>query len=188
MPELILLSGKRAGKRLRLPAGEVVVGRDEDCKMRLTSNDVSRRHCVLQCDASGVTVVDLGSRNRTFVNDIAINTVTPLRPGDRLRVGPFMFQLPGAVDPALSDDDVAGWLNDEAGPEPTLAAGKDTAYIPRPNADNDTTELQLGGAAPAAAPRSSEPAAPRAAAELDPTVAQAAEVIRAYWIGRGARK
>ena len=184
MPELILQSGRRAGRRVKLPAGEVVVGRDEDCKLRLTSADVSRRHCLLKTTAELITVVDLGSRNKTYVNDIAVQDPVPLRPGDRLRVGPFVFQVPGGATETDLEADVAGWLTEEGG-ETVAPAGvdNDTAFIPRRGADDDTTELRLAAVpserhAPVAA---SAPVSAKPAASVDPVVSQAADIIRNYW-------
>ncbi len=94
MAEFIIQSGKHVGKRLTIPPGKVVIGRDEDCQIRTASSDISRRHCALQIDADGVTAEDLGSRNGTFVNDVPITATTRLKPGDVLRVGPMIFQVP----------------------------------------------------------------------------------------------
>lgn len=117
---LIILSGKHQGKRLTLPEGEAVIGRDESCQIRLATNEVSRQHCRLVCEGDHVVVHDLGSRNGTLINDIAIQGQTELQPGDILRVGPASFQLAGkktsTAAPAkksASDDSIMDWLADE---------------------------------------------------------------------------
>ena len=127
MPELIIRTGKHEGKRLTLPNHDTLIGRGEECQLRLASADVSKMHCLLRVTPDGMTVRDLGSRNGTFVNDAPATLETPLRPGDRLRVGPLVFQvpLPRPADPRKpapkgdrsdppSDDDIAAWLHDEA--------------------------------------------------------------------------
>lgn len=119
---LIILSGKHQGKRLTLPEGEAVIGRDESCQIRLATNEVSRQHCRLMCEGDHVVVHDLGSRNGTLINDVAIHGQAELQPGDILRVGPVAFQLagkkaattvPGKKSP--SDDSIMDWLTDEEG-------------------------------------------------------------------------
>ena len=117
---LIILSGKHQGKRLTLPEGEAVIGRDEICQIRLATSEVSRQHCRLICAGDHVAVHDLGSRNGTLVNDVAIQGETELQVGDILRVGPAAFQLAGkktaAAVPAKkssSDDNIMDWLADE---------------------------------------------------------------------------
>jgi predicted component of type VI protein secretion system len=122
MAILIILSGKHQGKRLALPDGDVVVGRDETCQIRLATEEVSRQHCRIRCQGGQITVADLGSRNGTLVNDVVIPGETPLKPGDTVRVGPVAFQLAGkkpigaaAAIPnkkAPSDDSILDWLAD----------------------------------------------------------------------------
>lgn len=119
---LIILSGKHQGKRLTLPEGEAVVGRDESCQIRLATNEVSRQHCRLMCEGDHVVVHDLGSRNGTLINDVAIHGQAELQPGDILRVGPVAFQLAGKktatiapVKKSPSDDSIMDWLTDEEG-------------------------------------------------------------------------
>ncbi len=119
---LIILSGKHQGKRMTLPEGEVVIGRDESCQIRLATNEISRQHCRLMCEGDHVVVHDLGSRNGTLINDVAVQGQAELQPGDILRVGPVAFQLAGkksaTATPAkksASDDSIMDWLADEEG-------------------------------------------------------------------------
>ncbi|MEX0700931.1 MAG: FHA domain-containing protein [Planctomycetales bacterium] len=129
MPALIIQSGKHRGQKLTLPAGTIVVGRDEECQIRLASSDVSRRHCALRTGPKGFVVQDLGSSNGTFVNNIPVQQELRLTTGDLLRIGPVEFRI-ADVEPALADreapaeewatdDDIATWLGAEGaeGPE-----------------------------------------------------------------------
>lgn len=185
MPELILRSGKRSGKRIALPLGEAVVGRDEGCRIRLTSSDVSRQHCRIRCTKDEMIVFDLGSRNGTYINDIPIRTPTPLRPGDLLRVGPFLFQAPGAAEERAADEDITGWLTEEG----TFAG------LPPRGVKNDTTLMPKLEDGPAEKAEDEFPlsdtddeALRQQAEARDPVVKQAAEIIREYWAGKkGAR-
>jgi predicted component of type VI protein secretion system len=154
MAILIILSGKYQGKRLALPEGDVVVGRDETCQIRLATEEVSRQHCRIRCQGDQITIADLGSRNGTLVNDVVIPGETPLKPGDTLRVGPVAFQLAGKKPSgaavafpnkkAPSDDSILDWLADEA-EEPN--DGGDTRIVtrdpaPRP-AEVSTTPAEM---------------------------------------------
>ena len=145
MAVLIILTGKHHGKRLTLPEGEVVIGRDETCQVRLATHEVSRFHCRVRCAAESVFVTDIDSRNGTLINDVAIHGETKLNPGDTLQVGPVAFQLtgkkvtaPASTAPAStaaespskkkhSDDSIMDWLADEEGES---QAG-DTTIVPR---------------------------------------------------------
>lgn len=154
---LIILSGKHQGKRLTLPEGEAVIGRDESCQIRLATNEVSRQHCRLMCEGDHVVVHDLGSRNGTLINDVAINGQAELQPGDVMRVGPVAFQLAGkkstTAAPAkksASDDSIMDWLADEEGESESgdttifrrdLAPAKPTAPTPLPEDPPTPTPL-----------------------------------------------
>lgn len=152
---LIILSGKHQGKRLTLPDGEAVIGRDETCQIRLATNEISRQHCRLMCEGDKVVVHDLGSRNGTLVNDVAIHGQAELQPGDTLRVGPVAFQLAGkksatAAPPkkSTSDDSIMDWLTDEgdaSGTSDTTIVKRDAAptrpVVPTPIPDETPTPL-----------------------------------------------
>ncbi len=94
MPELIIRSGNLSGRKLVLPEEEIVIGRDDDCKIRLTSADVSRRHCRILPTNKGMIVRDLESRNGTFVNEEPVVEALLLKAGDQLRIGPMIFEVP----------------------------------------------------------------------------------------------
>jgi hypothetical protein len=178
MIELIVQSGKHQGKRLRLPdTGEVIIGRDESCQIRLASSEVSRHHCVLKLTAEGIVARDLDSRNGTYLNESLMEDETLLKPGDILRVGPIMLQVPGTpeVNARASDNDIAEWLSQEGegiagSSDSNEAAPGDTTIIPRPAA------LDTPPIGPAAAPR--ETSAPR---QFRSVAEEAADIIRRHW-------
>ena len=128
MAELIIHSGKYQGRKLLINDGDVVIGRDNDCQIRLASSDISRKHCVVKIEKGIIVVEDLNSQNGTYVNDLLIKEKTQLEPGDYLRVGPMVFRVPGekkvtnpkpslivnpSNDKSATDDDIASWLIDE---------------------------------------------------------------------------
>lgn len=134
MAELIIQSGKLKGKRLVLPAKEMVVGRDEDCDLRIASSLVSRKHCTLKSSPDGILVTDLNSQNGTLVNDIPITEPTLLREGDSLRVGATILSVPSPQKTkvtldnhhaAISEAEIADWLTDSG----SNFKGGDTAVI-----------------------------------------------------------
>jgi pSer/pThr/pTyr-binding forkhead associated (FHA) protein len=147
MFSLHVQSGKHAGKKVKLSPGELVIGRDEAAKLRIASSDVSRQHCKLIVTDDSVTVVELGSRNGTFIDGVPIHKTQVLDSGSTLTVGPMTFKLEGGAPPVrkvekarlnaheqkasqgLSDDEIASLLTDEI---PALGAsdttvGSDTA-------------------------------------------------------------
>jgi len=158
MPEFIVRSGKYAGKKLALPGVEVLIGRDEVCQIRITSQDVSRQHCLIRMTETGWTVKDLGSQNGTFLNDVPIDAETDLQPGNRVRVGPMVLELtdpavkplprPSAPAAGMTEDDIVDFLSDDEIP---VATGDTTivkaveATPPPPDDDTATTDVPAGG-------------------------------------------
>ena len=69
-----------------------VIGRGENCDLRVPLLSVSRRHCELRVQGQSLKVKDLASSNGTYVNNSRVTEVD-LRAGDRLAVGPIVFTL-----------------------------------------------------------------------------------------------
>ena len=69
-----------------------VVGREGTCDVYVESNQVSRRHCLLQVTERGLLVKDLESTNGTFVNGIPL-TDGYINDGDRLSLGTYVLVL-----------------------------------------------------------------------------------------------
>ena len=77
----------RAGGR-EAGAGELIIGRDAACDLRLDGSEVSRRHAVLRREGpdGALAIVDLGSRNGLRVNDRTVVSASLAR-GDVVRIG-----------------------------------------------------------------------------------------------------
>jgi len=152
LPPLMLeiQTGKHKGRRVRLVDAEVIVGRGEEATIRISSAEVSREHCKLIPElASGqVRVLDLKSRNGTFVDGRPVNGEKVLKAGGTLTVGPLTFLLVGKEEPVaasknvalkgkvaasdgarLSDDEIAGWLSDYEIPTISANSPTDTAIL-----------------------------------------------------------
>jgi pSer/pThr/pTyr-binding forkhead associated (FHA) protein len=80
-----------------------VIGRREDCDLRIPVGEVSRKHCRLVRDDDSLRVEDLGSSNGTYVNGQRVQEAT-LTPGDSVQVGPVVFVL--QVDGQTADEEL----------------------------------------------------------------------------------
>lgn len=78
----------------RYPLGEqaLVLGRGEDCDIRLHDHSVSRRHARIEHSTDGFFVSDQQSTNGTFVNDKQLDTSWLLQDGDYLRIGNCIYR------------------------------------------------------------------------------------------------
>jgi two-component system, cell cycle response regulator len=85
-------TGPGMGTRYALGDEPMVLGRGNDCDVRINDHSVSRRHACIQAGGDEFYAVDLQSTNGTFVNDAPIST-SMLRDGDYLRVGNCIYRF-----------------------------------------------------------------------------------------------
>jgi hypothetical protein len=86
MPKLVCQSGPNAGHEYTIAKDLVVLGRQSSCDVQIVDTMASRAHCHIRRDGRLWSVVDLGSRNGTLLNDRKV-TERMLTFGDRIRVG-----------------------------------------------------------------------------------------------------
>jgi predicted component of type VI protein secretion system len=115
--QVVLVMFRADGERrsFSLPRTVTVIGRREDCDLRIPLGDVSRKHCRFIADNETLKIEDLGSSNGTFHNGVRIQEAI-VNPGDNVQVGPVMFVVqingvpadeeiqPPVATPAASDD------------------------------------------------------------------------------------
>jgi two-component system, cell cycle response regulator len=85
-------SGPTMGKRYALDEKPLLLGRGEDCDIRIQDHSVSRRHARTEFRDDGFHILDLQSTNGTFVND-APAASAKLQDGDYLRVGNCIYRF-----------------------------------------------------------------------------------------------
>jgi two-component system response regulator AtoC len=85
---LLVMSETGTFKCALPPRGELSIGRDELCNVRVDDDGVSRHHATLRVGAK-LEIVDLGSRNGTLLGSRRIEPNEPVEvsPGDSIRVG-----------------------------------------------------------------------------------------------------
>ena len=70
----------------------LLIGRHQECDVRINSPKVSRRHCCLAMAYDRVLIRDLGSRNGVRVNGRAVDE-SRLYAGDEVAIGAILFRL-----------------------------------------------------------------------------------------------
>lgn len=80
-----------------------LVGRGEEANIRVTDAGVSRQHATIRREGAHFWLVDLGSANGSFVNDVALTTARVLMDGDRLQFGTSMFRFDQHDDEGQED-------------------------------------------------------------------------------------
>jgi serine/threonine-protein kinase len=100
MPKLVCQSGPNAGHEYTIAKDLVVLGRQSSCDVQIVDTMASRAHCHIRRDGKLWSLIDLGSRNGTLLNDKRI-TERQLVYGDRIRIGQVEYvlvKLPGDLE------------------------------------------------------------------------------------------
>jgi predicted component of type VI protein secretion system len=155
------------GKEIPITAAEFRIGKDPSCQLK-PATGVSDKHCAFLVKQGKLFLVDLGSAEGTFVNDNKISAEVELKPKDKVKVGPLLFEVkieapaakPAVAVPAAKPAVVAPAVKPEEKVEPKKSSG---------DGEDDLDDLLFDDddKAPAGAKPSWKDAAPEAGAEKD---------------------
>ncbi|MBY0327952.1 MAG: FHA domain-containing protein [Gemmataceae bacterium] len=165
---VVLTAGKMMGKEIPITAAEFRIGKDPSCQLKPASG-VSDKHCAFLVKQGKLFLVDLGSAEGTFVNDNKISAEVELKPKDKVKVGPLLFEVkiesapvakPAVAVPAAKPAVVAPAAKPVEKVEPKKSSG---------DGEDDLDDLLFDDddKAPAGAKPSWKDAAPEAGAEKD---------------------
>ncbi|MDB4989938.1 MAG: hypothetical protein JWN04_5116 [Myxococcaceae bacterium] len=103
-PFLRITEGPDAGTVVNLgePPSKLVLGRGEECDLRLSDVDVSRAHIELTRDVDGVTARDLNSKNGLDINARHVRE-RRLKHSDLLRIGKTTLLYQDQAEQALRE-------------------------------------------------------------------------------------
>jgi EAL domain-containing protein (putative c-di-GMP-specific phosphodiesterase class I) len=105
-----------------------IIGRDEDCNLKLTDKRISRHHSEICKSGDHLWIRDFESTNGTFVNQKAIKQAELLETNDTISIGKFKFCLKSvnSNSTAIAEEtysmDISEDLNCLASIEPKLRA------------------------------------------------------------------
>jgi pSer/pThr/pTyr-binding forkhead associated (FHA) protein len=97
--KLLMMKTNGEPKEIPLPKPVTVVGRGNDCDLRIPIESCSRKQCELRVEDNKLMMRDLGSSNGTFVNNQRVDQAE-LKAGDRLTVGPIVLTVQIDGEPA----------------------------------------------------------------------------------------
>lgn len=153
--EAVFIMFKADGQTRSFPLARdvTVIGRREDCDLRIPLTEVSRKHCRVVKEGDTLRVEDLGSSNGTFQNGQRVQEAI-LQPGDYLQIGPVLFAVQIEGIPGIDEiqppqpSDVQHSPNDSVSPQaatitpPTVAGNQDAPVTSqatsRPATPSDT--------------------------------------------------
>ncbi len=122
-----VLKGSSAGKEVKIPVPECVIGRSGDCHLRPKSDAISRRHCVIRVEDGTVTLTDFGSKNGTYVNERRVEGHMVIKSGDKLRIGPLAFEV--MIDHSLGGEKKPKVKSVKEAAERTFESSRDATNI-----------------------------------------------------------
>lgn len=128
-----------------LDGRDVAIGRAPSCDIVLHGDQLaSRRHALLRNKGRFYTVVDLGSSNGTYLNDLEIREEVELHDGDSLKIG--SHELAYSTGPASPNASLAGVR---------MSGSLPPAPLPETNPSMDS--IQVSPVQPAASAPAQEP-------------------------------
>src|SRR5262245_17822372 len=86
---LAVVDGDDPAAVYRVVRAETILGRGEEADITIVDEQISKQHCKIRIEGPVCTIVDLGSRNGTSVNDRSIppNVAQRLKSLDEIEVG-----------------------------------------------------------------------------------------------------
>ena len=127
---LKICTGRHAGREVVLTRSKVLIGRGEECHLRLHNERISRLHCQLSLAEGSAWIRDLDSALGTFVNGQRVTRKLQLHTGDLLVVGDMSFEIVVEGEAAernadlehiINEDSACEWLS-EGQPEASAGA------------------------------------------------------------------
>jgi len=88
-PYILIKEGSPNGVAIPILKPSVSVGRDQDADIVIDDPTVSRKHAKIVRSNDGFVLMDLNSKNGSFVNETKVGqTGQSLKDGDEIRFGP----------------------------------------------------------------------------------------------------
>jgi predicted component of type VI protein secretion system len=131
---LVMFTSEGQRRSFSLPKSTTIIGRREDCDVRIPLGEVSRKHCRLTADGDELRVEDMGSSNGTFLNGVRVQEAA-IQPGDSLQIGPIAFAV--QINGVPADDEIQP-------PTPADDASDTRAGAAMPAAPGDAADAAMG--------------------------------------------
>lgn len=129
---LVMFRSGADRRSFSLPKPTTVIGRREDCDLRIPLAEVSRKQCRMIVEGESLRIEDLGSSNGTFVNGKRIQEAI-IKAGDTVGIGPVTFVV--QIDGQPSDDKIEEPL--------PFDFGADSSIVPAPGGGKDESAIDL---------------------------------------------
>jgi len=148
---LTVLQGGTKGARIKIRSSPYVIGRGDDCQLKLNSMSVSRKHCVIIFRDNRVMIQDLGSRNGTVVRQqrLQASQACRLYHHDEIQVGKIRFRVSvrdSASNRPLHGGEPSSGVAHLSRVLPVTSSGKAVNAEKQSNTNSDRTPPKSAGA------------------------------------------
>lgn len=92
-PTLVVTSGRQSGFSLLMSAGQLTIGRADDCGFVIEDDFASSHHARIYPQAGAWVVEDAGSTNGTYVGSTRLTQPTRIEPGMPITIGHTTMEL-----------------------------------------------------------------------------------------------
>jgi len=96
-PAIVILIGPSGfqGKQWAITQNDIVIGRSVECQVYIDDKSLSRSHAKFVVVGQEVSIIDLGSTNRTIVNGNSLPPLAPclLKNNDQIKTGNIIFKF-----------------------------------------------------------------------------------------------
>lgn len=79
-------------KTIKVSGMRLLIGRADECEIKLSGTDISRRHAMLTFDTTKWWLIDLESKNGTKLNNKKVKS-SSVEPGDVIKLGKAALEL-----------------------------------------------------------------------------------------------
>ena len=143
---LINVTPEGKSKEVPLSHERTVLGRLDDCQIRIPSGRVSRHHCEIIHADGALTLRDLESSNGTFVNQSKVGETT-LSAGDLISIGSLVFLVridgePREFEPEfLYEDGIPEGQESGDAPSSGTATSSEPVPVNAPTSSGDDSSM-----------------------------------------------
>ncbi len=127
---LMVREGTSPQRQWALQGTVVVIGRGDDCHVRIDDRQASRHHARITQTQDGYVLEDLGSKNGTFLNGQSLTAPMVLKDGDEIGIAfaaKLAFVDAGATAPLLFEEESGPVLRMDIDAKRVWVAGKELA-------------------------------------------------------------
>jgi hypothetical protein len=180
---LVVIGGKKDGLEIPITRTRFLIGRGEQCHVRLQNKLIGDPHCVIAVAGGSLVLEDCGASSGTFLNGERVQCPRKLRNNDRIKLPALELAVkfvaekpkpPVQSAPPADDFDILQFIKDDAEGKPSSPRGIGV----QPANPKDAVVKEPAVSKPSAPKISKpEPTKPEAAQPKRPTVAKATTVM-----------